>query len=162
VKRILLVLSLALYCSLTTLPPSAAPTPYESRVSLSLPVFRLHLRLQTAGFRYPAWWMAQAHCIHWHEAVSGSTPTARDLAYGWRIHWHLTTAYGTGEPSGNRGGFQIAFSTWQSYAPRGYPSDPAAATRAQQVLVAHRIWVANGHRWGGGQWPGTAAACDIS
>lgn len=110
---------------------------------------------------YPAWWMAQARCIHWREAVSSSTPTRADLRAGWKIHWHLTTVYGTGQPSVNRGGMQIRLSTWKSYAPAGYPSDPAAATRRQQVTVAHRIWNANGHRWGNGQWS-SAAACGVA
>lgn len=111
---------------------------------------------------YPAWWRAQARCIHWHEAAHIGAPGPAMYRRAWKKNWHLTTVYGTGYRSVNRGGFQINVSTWKSYAPHGYPTDPAAATRPQQVTVAHRIWTANGHRWGGNQWPSTAAACGVA
>jgi hypothetical protein len=111
---------------------------------------------------YPSWWLAQARCIHYREAVSGAGIYTSTLGRrGWRINWHLTrTAAGT--PSSNHGGFQINVATWASFAPARWPRDPAAASRAQQVLVAWRIWLHNGHSWGANnQWPGTAAACGV-
>jgi hypothetical protein len=112
---------------------------------------------------YPSFWVEQAHCIHYREAVSGSgSYTAALGRRGWRMNWHLSTVYGTGQPSVNRGGLQISEATWRSFAPSRWPQDPALASRAQQVFVAWRIWVHNGRSWGANnQWPGTAAVCGV-
>lgn len=99
--------------------------------------------------RYPAVWLKDAHCIHYQEVRAP-----------WPKGWHRTTTW-LGAPSRNRGGMQILDSTWAAYAPKGWPRDPARASRAQQLLVTWRIWRANGQRWGGGQWPQSAAACGV-
>ena len=101
--------------------------------------------------RYPSWWLEQAHCIHYQETH-----------HSWGSGWHISTVYGTGQPSSQRGGFQINVATWASFAPAHWTRDPAQARRNQQVLVAWRIWRHNGDSWGANdQWPGTAAACGV-
>ncbi len=57
---------------------------------------------------------------------------------------------------------QIEVGTWQSEAPRSFPSDPAEATPHEQLLVAYRIWLVNGHRFGGNQWYLSAASCRVA
>jgi hypothetical protein len=83
-------------------------------------------------------------CIHRHESVN----------------WHRTTDW-LGYPSEDHGGMQIAVGTWDEMAPRNYPREPAAATPHEQLVVAYRIWLANGHRFGGNQWPLSSLACDV-
>lgn len=56
---------------------------------------------------------------------------------------------------------QIDVRTWDAFAPKRWPRDPADATRAQQLLVSWRIWLANGRRWGGNQWPNTSRLCHV-
>jgi hypothetical protein len=92
---------------------------------------------------YPRWWLREAACIHRHEG-------------GWRQRttWR-------GEPSRQHGGYQILDTTWLAFAPPSWPRDPAEATPAQQILVAWRIWLANGRRWGGLQWPASARLCGL-
>lgn len=99
------------------------------------------LLLPASTQAYPAWWKTEAACVHRHE---GS--------------WHETTS-STGAPSRDHGGYQIDVATWARFAPAGWPSDPAWASPAEQTLVAWRIWVANGRRFGGNQWPTTARLC---
>ena len=94
---------------------------------------------------YPKGWMAQANCIHRHESTD----------------WHKTTDW-LGNPSRDHGGYQIDVGTWQVFAPKHWPQDPAYASPAQQTLVAWRIYVWNGRKWGGGQWPNTARACGLA
>lgn len=94
---------------------------------------------------YPAWWMKQANCIHQHESTD----------------WHKRTDW-RGYPSRDHGGYQIDVSTWQAFAPKTWPHDPADASPAQQTLVAWRIYVANGRRWGNGQWPLSSRACGLN
>jgi hypothetical protein len=93
----------------------------------------------------PTWWIPKALCIHRHESVD----------------WHRTTDW-RGYPSEDRGGLQIAVGTWNSLAPATYPRNPASASPRQQLTVAYRIWVANGHRFGGNQWYYSAAACRVA
>ena len=92
----------------------------------------------------PHWWIGQALCIHRHESVD----------------WHRTTDW-LGYPSRDRGGMQIDVDTWAAHAPRSFPHEPAAASPREQLVVAYRIWRANGRRFGGGQWPYSAAACGV-
>jgi hypothetical protein len=92
----------------------------------------------------PRWWLIQALCIHRHESTD----------------WHRTTDW-LGRPSVNHGGMQINVWTWAHWAPRDFPREPAAASPREQLVVAFRIWNANGHRFGGGQWPYSSIACHV-
>ena len=56
---------------------------------------------------------------------------------------------------------QINVGTWEELAPRAFPREPADATPNEQLEVAHRIWAANGDRFGGNQWNVSAADCDV-
>ena len=56
---------------------------------------------------------------------------------------------------------QIAVGTWLSLAPHGFPREPASASPQEQLIVAYRIWRANGRRFGGSQWPNSSAACRL-
>ncbi len=94
--------------------------------------------------RLPHWWVKEALCIHRHESVD----------------WHRTTDW-LGGPSVDHGGMQIDVGTWQTMAPRSYPRDSAEATPHEQLVVAYRIWLANGRRFGGDQWYLSAAACGV-
>lgn len=97
---------------------------------------------------YPNGWKQEADCIHRHESTD----------------WHKRTSW-TGAPSPDHGGFQIDVRTWAAFQPRRWPTDPADASPAQQTLVAWRIYVANGRRWGHGlmgwQWPLSSRACGL-
>ena len=92
----------------------------------------------------PRWWITQAMCIHRHESVN----------------WHRTTDW-LGRPSPDHGGMQIEVDTWRRMAPRRFPAEPASATPREQLLVAYRIWLANGRRFGGNQWYLSAASCGV-
>jgi Transglycosylase-like domain len=92
----------------------------------------------------PDWWIAQALCIHRHESTD----------------WHRTTDW-LGRPSRDHGGMQIDVDTWSALAPHGFPRAPAVASPQEQLVVAYRIWRANGHRFGGGQWPYSSDACGV-
>lgn len=92
----------------------------------------------------PHWWVRQALCIHRHESTD----------------WHRTTDW-LGYPSVDHGGMQIAIGTWLVYAPRAYPREAAYASPREQLVVAHKIWAANGHRWGGSAWPNSSIACGL-
>jgi hypothetical protein len=83
-------------------------------------------------------------CIHHHESVD----------------WHRTTTW-QGYPSWDHGGMQIDIRTWDHFAYRLFPRDPAAATPHEQLIVAYRIWRANGRRFGGGQWPVSSEVCGL-
>ena len=94
---------------------------------------------------YPGWWVKQANCIHRHESTD----------------WHKRTDW-RGYPSVDHGGYQIDVRTWQTFAPKGWPQDPADASPPQQTLVAWRIWLHNGRSWGNNQqWPTTARICGV-
>lgn len=99
---------------------------------------------------WPPGWYAQAMCIHSHESTD----------------WHKTTTW-TGAPSNDHGGMQIDVGTWRSMLShgyrltRGFPAAPELASPYQQLVVAYLIWVSNGHRFGGSQWPNTARACGV-
>jgi hypothetical protein len=99
----------------------------------------------SAAHTYPRGWLAQAACIHLHESVD----------------WHKRTDW-LGRPSPDHGGYQIDVGTWAAFAPRSWPSDPASASPGQQTFVAWRIYVANGRRWGGHQWPNSSRACGLN
>jgi hypothetical protein len=99
---------------------------------------------------YPGYWIREAHCIHYRETRSS-----------WNTGWATHYVYGTRIESEDRGGLQIAVKTWAAHAPAKWTRDPAAATRAQQLFVAWRIWWANGRRWGGNQWPNSSRACGV-
>jgi hypothetical protein len=92
----------------------------------------------------PHWWIRQALCIHRHESFD----------------WHRTTDW-LGNASRDRGGMQIDVGTWVAHAPRNFPREPAAASPHEQLVVAFRIWRANGHRFGGGEWPSSSTACGV-
>ena len=92
----------------------------------------------------PRWWVAQALCIHRHESID----------------WHRTTDW-RGYPSRDHGGMQIDVTTWAAQAPKGFPREPASASPREQLVVAYRIWRANGRRFGGGQWPYSSMACGV-
>lgn len=96
-----------------------------------------------AATKLPAWWLRQADCIHRHESLD----------------WHRVTDW-TGAYSRDHGGMQIDVDTWRAYRLDGFPTDPATATRIQQLEVAYRIWRANGQRWGG-QWPNSSRECGL-
>ena len=101
-------------------------------------------RAASAFAALPHWWIAEALCIHRHESLD----------------WHRTTDW-LGAPSVDHGGLQINVGTWLVFAPRGYPREPAEATPRQQLVVAHRIWAANGDRFGGDEWPNSSVACGV-
>lgn len=119
------------------------------RLCIAAIVAALAFALPSVAAGDPASWLRAAHCIHYQET-----------RHGWASGWHLTHTW-TGAPSRQRGGFQIDVDTWAAFAPRRWTRDPAHATRAQQVVVAHRIWHANGDRWGGSQWPNSSRACGV-
>jgi hypothetical protein len=96
------------------------------------------------AFALPGWWVNEAMCIHRHESTD----------------WHRTTDW-LGRPSADHGGMQIAVGTWLSLAPSGFPREPASASPQEQLVVAYRIWRANGHRFGGSQWPNSSAVCRV-
>jgi Transglycosylase-like domain len=98
----------------------------------------------TRSTALPRWWVSEAMCIHRHES--------RD--------WHRETDW-LGRPSVDHGGMQIDVTTWKDLAPRGFPGEPAAATPREQLIVAHRIWLVNGRRFGGSQWFLSAARCGV-
>jgi hypothetical protein len=83
-------------------------------------------------------------CVHRHESVD----------------WHRVTDW-LGRPSSDHGGMQIDVGTWGSLAPRNFPREPAAATPHQQLVVAYRIWLENGRRFGGSQWFLSAERCGV-
>lgn len=89
----------------------------------------------------PRWWRAQARCIHLHESVD----------------WHRVTDW-LGRPSWDHGGYQIDVRTWATFAPRGFPRDPAAATPGQQTAVAYAIWRHDGD-WH--EWPNSSRECGL-
>jgi hypothetical protein len=88
----------------------------------------------------PGWWVKEAMCIHSHESID----------------WHL------GGPSVDRGGMQIDIRTWSAFAPPGFPRVPEAATPHQQLVVSYLVWLKNGNRFGGNQWPTSAALCSVA
>jgi hypothetical protein len=76
------------------------------------------------------------------------------------VNWHQTQTW-QGYPSNDTGGMQIDSGTWSEMAPSTFPALPARATPWQQLLVSFRIWLANGHRFGGNQWPESSASCGV-
>ena len=94
------------------------------------------------GSGLPRPWLAQAMCVHRHEGP-----------------WTANTG------NGYFGGMQFAAETWlRAKGPReaafAHPGDPAypfAASKAEQLLVAHRVWLKDGRTWK--SWSGVGAAC---
>lgn len=107
-----------------------------------VPIIRRELAETRAQLRpqprapWPAWWYAQAMCIHSHEAVD----------------WHEKS-----NPD-DRGGMQFAWSTWQAFGGHG---DPADASPAEQLYRAWLLYSSLG-RWGTtAGWPQTSIACGL-
>jgi hypothetical protein len=118
-----------------------------------------------SGTRFPsppAWWIGHpstatlratgAWCIHEHES--------RD--------WHWGPAHHPGQArwNGYYNGFQFVLGTWQSTYLPGEPHGrtfwhPDEASPAEQFHRAYVNWNRNGHRFGGGQWPRSSAACGL-
>jgi hypothetical protein len=123
---------------------------YRAAISIAVSAFSVATVAATASAArarsaaFPHWWLREALCVHRHESVD----------------WHRTTDW-LGRQSPDRGGMQIDVGTWHSRAPRRYPSEPSAATPHEQLVVAYRIWLANGHRFGGNQWYLSAASCGV-
>jgi hypothetical protein len=84
-------------------------------------------------FWVPAWFKAQALCIHRHESTD----------------WH--------QKGHHRGGLQFLFSTWASVGGRG---DPANASPAEQIYRAFLVWKRDGGSWAR-EWT-TAGACGLA
>jgi hypothetical protein len=108
---------------------------------LAVIAFSLHLpQTVSAGRRhgYPPWWRREAACVRWHES---------------RGRWHIQTG------NGYYGAYQFLLSTWASVAVRGWPSNPAAASPAQQTFAVWRVWIRDGRSWR--EW-GTAGVCGLS
>ena len=87
-------------------------------------------------------WLAQAKCVHAKEG-------------GWRAN----------SGNGYFGGMQFAADTWRSMkgshqAALHHPGDPAypfTATKSEQLQVAWRLWLKDGHSWK--SWGGVGATC---
>lgn len=94
---------------------------------------------QAAKPSWPAWWYRQAMCIHRHESVD----------------WHKRTTW-NGYPSRDHGGLQIDVGTWAAHGGAG---DPADASPYQQLVVAHRIWLADRGSWR--EWPNSSRECGL-
>lgn len=97
------------------------------------------LILAADAHAYPGWWKKQAACIRHHESTD---------------RWHIRNP-----PYG--GAYQFVDSTWEAFRPRSFPVRSWRASPAQQTLVAWRVYVANGRRWGGNQWPVTSRICGV-
>jgi Transglycosylase-like domain len=90
----------------------------------------------------PASWLAQAMCVHRHEGP-----------------WSANTG------NGYFGGMQFAAATWRRMkgSPQPalrHPGDPAypfAATQAEQLEVAWRVWLSSGRSWQA--WGDVGALC---
>ena len=93
----------------------------------------------------PRRWLQQALCVHRHESID----------------WYRTTDW-LGRPSVDHGGMQIDIRTWARFAPRRFPRSPEQATPHEQLVVAYKIWLANGRRFGGHQWYLSASRCGVA
>jgi hypothetical protein len=87
-----------------------------------------------ARWHIPRGWLAEARCIHRHEA----------------IRWHERS-----NPS-SRGGMQFLWSTWRSV---GGVGDPASASQREQLWRARIVWLRDGGSWV--EWA-TAPLCGLS
>lgn len=81
----------------------------------------------------PRWWLPQAVCIHEHEGAWDAKSNPDD-----------------------RGGMQIAWSTWRAYGGTG---DPADASPREQLYRAWLIYRHDGNSWR--EWPNTSRACGL-
>lgn len=93
-----------------------------------------------ARWQAPAWWTAQALCIHRHESVN----------------WHRAYTDWAGRPSQYSGGMQFLRSTWRRAGGSGHAWEWAPR---EQLYRAHVIWRRNGGSWR--EW-GTAGRCGLS
>lgn len=84
--------------------------------------------------RPPAWWMADAYCVHVHES--------RD--------WHISNP-----PYAN--GFQFMLGTWESVG--GSAASWRWASPAEQFYRAYLVWLRDGRSWR--EWPNTSRACGL-
>jgi opacity protein-like surface antigen len=90
----------------------------------------------------PVSWLAQAMCVHRHEGP-----------------WAANTG------NGYFGGMQFAAATWRRMkgSPQlalrhpGNPAYPFAATEAEQLQVAWRVWLSDGRSWKA--WGDVGALC---
>jgi hypothetical protein len=100
---------------------------------------------------WPAWWLQQAMCIHHYEAAHDAPS---DVA-AWPLGWHNKS-----NPS-SRGGMQFLYGTWARALRRHglhYTSEPADATKTQQLYVAWLLWNDDHGSWH--EWA-TAAGCGL-
>lgn len=109
-------------------------------------IFAIHLQPHHAVAHHrpwPAWWLAQATCIHSRE---GAWPDNTGNSYF--------------------GGMQFLRSTWEHagggyYAAFDHPGDrryPFTAPIREQLYRAWTVWRRDGHSWH--EW-GTAGACGL-
>jgi hypothetical protein len=117
---------------------------YRAAIALAVSAVLAPPAASAAKTSPPRWWVKEAMCIHEHESVD----------------WHRVTDW-LGQPSWDHGGMQIDVRTWEQFAQRPLPSDPADATPREQLVVAYRIWRANGRRFGGGEWPLSSVRCGL-
>lgn len=102
---------------------------------------------------YPDQWVVEAHCIHSYETGLQGLPGG----YAWSHRWD------DGNNASSRGGFQFLYSTWASVVSRhrlrGYPVDPARASREQQLFAAWLLYLDDGRSWH--EWS-TAKVCGLT
>ena len=90
----------------------------------------------------PAVWLAQARCVHLHEA-----------------------SWGANTGNGYFGGMQFAAQTWlrmggkrdPAFAHPGDPAFPFGASRQEQLHRAWLLWLHDGHSWR--SWGAVGASC---
>lgn len=108
---------------------------------------------QPAAARYSSAWLDAVHCIHRYEVGLGAYGDAR----AWTLRWHDK------DNPASRGGVQFQFRTWARavarHGLRGYPRDPADASRAQQLYVAWLLYLDDGRSFR--EWS-TATGCGLS
>jgi hypothetical protein len=107
---------------------------------------------QPAAARYPAGWFGAVHCIHRYEVGLGAYSDEQ----AWPLRW------ADKHNSASRGGVQFLYDTWARavarHGLRGYPRDPADASRAQQLFVAWLVYLDDRrsfHEWA------TAPGCGL-
>lgn len=87
----------------------------------------------------PAWWRAQALCLHRHESAD----------------WHRAWVDWRGRKSIYAGGLQFTQQTWESARGRG---EPWQWTPREQMYRAWIVWQRDGHSWA--EW-GTRGMCSV-
>ena len=109
----------------------------------SYPTSRAALR-----WRAPAWWLAQAACIHRHESAG--------------LGWHLAYRDYLGRPSKYSGGLQFLRSTWERAGGTGHAYEWSPREQRYRAFV---IWdkqdgVLGNLRGDWSEW-GTAGKCGL-